>query len=496
MSRPAEDAQEEAPSPVADQPSLCTASLLGKALAVGFGRLLFLTRFSAAATPTCFDAGMTDDGQLVRSVAFLEIPNGPVCLVSAGDNKMINLYNVSNKGEGGAASEKDFSKPCFSYGPHTKRITHVIASQEGVVIFADKFGEVYRLGLTWSPEHRVEVHGNGAAPASFLLQHFSIFSALFLTSPVLRAEGVAGTEDEANVLPRRLITCDKDNHVRVSRFPESYCIEQYLWGKEKTQSVVTAITEIPLLQTTGASLFGKTTVTTADGGVSLVMDAARGSTQELGAQTYLLLGFRSGAVALWCGRNGLPQNSTETVFTLLQTFPPEGSAGVVGLCCAVANRDTNGVTRHPDDTPMGFFVAHEGSCEVLFYPILCSAQSTLRASREQMRRVEVPHPVLALRRCSAAGAVVLTRAGTLHFVELCPAQGLQHNKSLESQEFTVQIRSDYALTDMEGLLKRHCFPAEGISLANIHLWAQWENEVLDPRARKRPHTEDDEDDDS
>lgn len=65
--------------------------------------------------------------------------------------------------------------------------------------------------------------GTEAPKALPLLGHVSMLNTLCL----VRA-------DEEHGLPRDLIvTGDRDEHVRVSRFPKGHVIERFLWGSKK-----------------------------------------------------------------------------------------------------------------------------------------------------------------------------------------------------------------------------------------------------------------------
>lgn len=489
-------------------PSLCVATWLGKAMTIAFGSRLILARFSSisATWSSLLDTTVIDDHQQIRAVAFLEIPDGPVCIVTAGDDKMIHLYNISSSEENQSHTQ-EYTTPCYTYGPHSKRITHLATNNsEGTIIFGDKFGEVYRLRLQWTPEHKVEAEGSASNPATLLLQHFSIFTCIFLSSPVLHSGQVAG--ERANSFSRRLFTCDKDCHARASRFPNTFSIEQFLWPKEQSPSVVTIIAEIPPLSGT-ASHGAKPGATTAEGGMKEPLKSAEA--EDWGGINYYVFGHHNGSITFWAAKNDVTDESNNTPFSLISTVQhPENAGGVVGLCYAAATRDSQGHTRHADDTPRGVFVARDGSDEIVFIPVLSTGRHQLFVASTRMQRVRLPHPVVALRRCTSTTAVALTRAGTIHFVELLSGPGLNAEQSIESQQWDVTLRDDLQMLDMQGAVQRYFCAAESgetveasemttetpPTLPSVNLWEQWQNEAVDPRTRRKRQHEDGEDEKS
>lgn len=468
-------------------------------MVVGYGKSIVLGKFSAITSSdkkqNPSDLLVIDDKQIVRAVGFIQIPSGPVCLVSAGDGKMINLYNVSSAEDCKSQNIK-ITAPCYTYGPHTKRITHLVTCSEGIIVFADKFGEVYRLQLSWSPNHTVVPEGSASAPTSFLLQHFSIFSCLFLSAPIPRHEGIGSTEERSNSLCRRLFTCDKDCHVRSSQFPETFAIEQYLWANTGSPAVVTAIAEIPPVEFQRTCHIKKET---ASGGLDLCnsLKGSEGTLCQLpmlSSQSFYALGYVNGLVSFWMAKNTLQRGERCDVFSLCGQFVPsfaevgdknkpagQKKVGVVGLCFVAASIDLQGFPKHPQDTARGVFVGYEGQKEVFFVPLLSDESGMLRTITNKVVSVALPHAVVALRRCTANSAVALTQEGTIHFVELLSSSSVEKSKDVASMKWEIQVRKEWSMKAMEASLQKVC--AGG--LATLDLWAEWEKEVVDPRKRVR-----------
>lgn len=223
--------------------------------------------------------------QTVRSIAiFRHQASRKVLLTAAGDGKCVHVYDVTRftttsvletptTTEPSASSTKpttdlytaDAAVPLlFTYGPHHKKLSHVTAIDDDIV-FADKFGEVYRLRLGYDAETQQFIPAAGdvagqddagdsdqeeggvvvvAADASgvvfpkstsvFLLQHFSLLTQLCITSSV----------------PRRILSCDRESHARVSQYPHTFVIDQYLWNASP-QNPITCVTELEDTQCEG-----------------------------------------------------------------------------------------------------------------------------------------------------------------------------------------------------------------------------------------------------
>lgn len=528
------------PRNLSDAPSLSVASLPRKAVVMGFGTKLIVGRYPIAddATPSPHNSVVVDDGQVVRAVAFLQIPDGPLCIVSAGDSKYINVYNISSwkqnnpntlqnssdedeapdapetgatasaaaaataSGEAAQRTKPEYWKPAFQYGPHTKRITSLATSPEGTIVFADKFGEVYRIRLSWSPSHTIEVDGDATKPAAFLLQHFSIISCLYLSGPVPRLEPVAASEERSGVACRRLFTCDKDRHARVSRYPEAYVVEQFLWSRSSAQSAVTCVTEIPYME--DAAVYDAAYYDTA----------ARVNKQNKALNapySYYAVGTHAGEVHFWAAKNDVPATSDAETFRLIGTFRPRGTDGqptdlgpVVGVTVLTSAMDRFGHPRHPRDCSRGVLVAYEQSTDVLYVPIYdnMGAHSMHPAMVSATRFTLDARPV-AMVGSNVATAFVLKRNGHVSFVRLCdvappangePAKTCSFNANIHVEVRELSVKVPYLEERIQAVM---CTPvdadgaAAGVSeLEALDVCAVWRYEAVDPRTRRQGNGDD------
>ncbi|ORY51213.1 hypothetical protein BCR35DRAFT_356084 [Leucosporidium creatinivorum] len=114
-----------------------------------------------------------------------------------------------------------------------KRANALQLTHDGTIIVGDKFGDVYSYPLhAPAPPAEPLPKGTEAPKHLPLLGHVSMLNTLCL----VRA-------DQEHGLPRDLIvTGDRDEHVRVSRFPKGHVIERFLWGSKK---FISALTYIP-----------------------------------------------------------------------------------------------------------------------------------------------------------------------------------------------------------------------------------------------------------
>ncbi len=96
------------------------------------------------------------------------------------------------------------------------------------VVVSDTTGDVYRLPV----DRDCNLNDNSAAETRFLLGHFSL-----VTDLAVRGNKVA--------------TCDRDNRVRVSRFPDSFVIENFFLAHQDFVTCVDWVTDARLVSTGG-----------------------------------------------------------------------------------------------------------------------------------------------------------------------------------------------------------------------------------------------------
>ncbi|EKF32543.1 hypothetical protein MOQ_003604 [Trypanosoma cruzi marinkellei] len=405
-----------------------------------------------------------NDGQIVRGVALLRSPNGALCVAAGGDGKRINVYRAepmetflvsqarpNNVGAGEL-------KLLFSFGPHTKRITHVTTCDGNTILFADKFGEVFRLFLVWGLNDSLTMAQSDAAAPMFLLQHFSVMSALFLSAPICQR-----TPDMKET--RRLFTCDKDCHVRVSCYPETFRIEQFLWT-ESPQSVVTSIAEVP-------------------------------DFSEKKRYSYFVTGSYKGKVHLWAADNALTNVSPTEPFTLFGTiFAPEqvdmneeGAAAVVSVVYITSSSSHGESDRHAANGFLhGILIAYANAKDVVFVPLMESVDDhRLFFSLDGMTRTRLDSSPLAMVGLANNSALVLGRNGCVHVLQLVGVTGEGAPVCLVESR---QVAMETAIKEIE---KEH----GGILFEKMDIFSQWHYDAVDPRTRKtigtRMDSEEDED---
>lgn len=477
------------------EPSLSIASLPRKGLALGFGTKLILCRYPVEGShPSPLNSILIEDGQLVRAVAFLKIPDGPLCLVTAGDAKYINVYNIASSRENNPhpMSNEEAAKthlekhwtPAYRYGPHSKRITSLVTTENGAIIFADKFGEVYRLCLSWSPEHTIAVVGDAKCPATFLLQHFSIISTMFLTSPVQRAGTARNTGELSSDLCRHLFTCDKDCHVRVSRYPDTYVVEQFLWSRN-SQSVVTCVAEIPYVLDEESLEEPSSPVQTKDSPNDAPFH-------------YYAVGCENGSVHFWAARNDLCGNDQADSLKLIATYiPEEGRGPVVAVTHVLCSNTADGRELHARDAPQGVLIAYTNDTALTFIPLFSNlGESHLHPATVQATRVPMPQRPAAMISSDAATAMVVQRDGAVCFYRMS-IEETPPPTDREMCSFNGNVKAKVTTLEQPmPFLEAKIRHAVGDHLLSLDLGAQWRSDTVDPRTRKgnRAATESGEDD--
>ncbi|KEG15294.1 hypothetical protein DQ04_00121260 [Trypanosoma grayi] len=437
--------------------SLSAASLRGERVVVfGVVKNIIL----AINDGTDEHAFVVNDDQVVRDVALLETPGGACCVVSGGDGKRINVYNVpSVQGTKDQSIQHNGTHTgtlalAFSFGPHSKRITHVATSDDATILFADKFGEVFRLGFLWGPNQNIMAAGGEVAPV-FLLQHFSVMSTFFLSAPLRQPKCGQDSLQTASTraglaASRRLFTFDKDRHARVSCYPETFRIQQYLWT-DAPQSVVTSITEIP-------------------------------DTAESGRYSYFVVGCHNGTVHLWVADNMAPSECIADPFTLIgsivaQKSVPKGDeevSAVVSVVCLTSSSPGSD-SRVDESHSRGILITCANTMDVIFVPLRKSDDNhKLLFCADGATRTRLESFPVAMVGYSTDSALVLQRSGRVQVLQLTHGDGPVVAHLAEAQHAPLEKA-------IGGLLQG---PLRTL-LSEMDLFAQWNYDAVDPRARKK-----------
>ncbi|BGP41173.1 tRNA (guanine-N(7)-)-methyltransferase non-catalytic subunit trm82 [Rhodotorula kratochvilovae] len=156
---------------------------------------------------------------LVRLIApFVDEVTGKRYLISTGEDKLLLVSALP-------------SLEVLSTRELPKRANALDVTATGEIVVGDKFGDVYIFPLD------APVISAGTKPEDMpkpqpILGHVSMLNTLALIPA-----------DPANGLPRDWIaTGDRDEHVRISRFPAGHVIEKYGWG---SKSFVSSLLYLP-----------------------------------------------------------------------------------------------------------------------------------------------------------------------------------------------------------------------------------------------------------
>ncbi|KAF5383622.1 hypothetical protein D9615_003555 [Tricholomella constricta] len=132
-------------------------------------------------------------------------------LATAGDDKMLKIRKVDGLG---LVNERELPK----------RPTKVIFTADGqTILVSDKFGDVFRQFTPLTEKQKKDALSSHENPSGgqLILGHASLLSAFLLSS------------DEEYI-----ITADRDEHIRVSWYPQGYNIEMYCLGHTKFVSAI------------------------------------------------------------------------------------------------------------------------------------------------------------------------------------------------------------------------------------------------------------------
>ncbi|KAK0489084.1 WD40 repeat-like protein [Armillaria novae-zelandiae] len=151
------------------------------------------------------------------------LDNEKIHLATVGDDKTLRVWSVRN-GDLKVASERELPK----------KPTSVAFTANGqTILVSDKFGDIFSYSTDPPPVSKAEnpkgeerdraslVSHPSASNGTLILGHTSLLTT-FLLSP-----------DEKYV-----ITADRDEHIRVSWYPQGYCIETFCLGSTKFVSAL------------------------------------------------------------------------------------------------------------------------------------------------------------------------------------------------------------------------------------------------------------------
>lgn len=451
--------------------------------------------------------------QRVRSVVLFQHQSSKkILLAAAGDGKQVHCYDVSNFALNAtttaapAVSETGAPNLVFTYGLHQKKISHVCAADDDIVL-ADKFGEVYRLQLAYDESTStfsatiaeanlldggddddddddktsnktpvvVATSGNGAPmfgkqSASFMLQHFSLLTQLYMTDCV----------------PRRLLSCDREGHARVSKYPHTFVIDQFLWN-DAPQAPITCIAELSDTQCEG------NVIVTGDGKgrVTFWCDAVKVVSASLSEESITspkksdgtfkrltvidLSAFHAESLAHQSSSSGDDSSAaTGATGAASTTARAPAATGVVGLA----------LLHNKAADAFGVLMALDKVDDLFFCPIRDGGFS-IEVCSSSITRVPVSRPVVGLVTAGPASALAVLRRGaesTEHSIVVLESDGCEDSSRVR----VVDVANSMLAAELNTL-----------GLETLDLFAYWRpTAAKDPRAAKLQQEDDDEAEDN
>lgn len=332
------------------------------------------------------------DVQRIRAIqVHIHPSSGKLLVVTGGDEKLLRVFSVTTVKDG-TWSVATASHEVLTCGRYQKKISSLTCAGDDVVL-SDKFGEVFRVTLVAAPEGRltaaavsddveddvagvddedeepaplgdehaapasaIQIHYSRSASSKFLLQHFGLITHCGFVPK--------STNDSHASSSGFLITTDREAHIRVSRFPQAFVIEQFLWTPSSPQAPVTAL--LPRIPVACENVIFAT-------------------------------GHRDGRVTVWGGRNSADTEGKR--FHVVHQLHTCTEGGVIDVAClSVAGRDAQGL-----------LVAVDGSKSIHFFPMRVGGYGVAFGDASQNRSLELSAAPLALVTASASSAFALLR---------------------------------------------------------------------------------------
>ncbi|KAH9926247.1 WD40-repeat-containing domain protein [Epithele typhae] len=176
------------------------------------GELLCSTRTLDEAT--C--ANIIKSGS-IRCVAF---DDAFTHIATTGDDKKLKVWKVNTT---------EPRLELLSERELPKKPTALLFTRDGAIVVSDKFGDVFSYPLNPTPPSAtVDVPLVGASKRGSLTSHENPSNGTLILGHASLVTTFVLTPDE-----RYIITADRDEHIRVSWFPQGYAVERYCLGHKK-----------------------------------------------------------------------------------------------------------------------------------------------------------------------------------------------------------------------------------------------------------------------